>query len=428
MGPKLNVALNRPINNEFYVSNERISGTVQLELFRPSSIISLSVSIRGTSQTYVPMTNSDSLLLVTFGGRSIHTLVHQVQVVFPPENVRQAAKGSKKGFQVSPGSYSFDFEFLMPNWLKCMNDHGIKQAGFNRKEPYPRLPPSFNGDVTGAGLVDCENSFYKMGSVTYYIKASLVSGKMGFRWTPGHSMVDAYQALDFMPTPSNDGEHPLGLQSSVGPPQKFVSKKSFELSSDCSAKIEIKSQSLSRVFRMDYMFQPGCQKFDKVSLKLDRRPTRPLNVKVLQLKLHLIEIVNYLSQAQVNAMVGAIALVEMQLNRVLDTSRIRSAADGSFEWPLNLGDIPELARYRFNDSNILYCGNRLLSFTSCNIKRAFKFCLILKLEANGTVFETEVLTTICDIGYFSIEDHEELPTYEISDVPPIYSNQDQVTA
>ncbi|SCU97593.1 LAFA_0G12200g1_1 [Lachancea sp. 'fantastica'] len=426
MAPKLNVSLNKPLNNEFYVSNEPIIGSVELELSKPASVISLSIALRGTSQTYVQMSNSDYLTSGAFGTRSSHTLVHQIQTLFPPENIREATNGSKKGFQLSKGRYSYAFEFLMPNWLKCVGDHGRESSGFNRTLSDPRLPPSFNSDVIGEGMVDCENTYYKTGSVTYYMKAVLVLGKMGFRLTPGNTIVEEYRALEFMPSPHNDSDHPLIAHSDAGPLQKFLSKKHFKVGSKRTAKIEVKSPSLTRVFRLDYLFQPGCNKFDQISLMVNRKPTEKLDIKLLHLKLNLIEIVNYLSQGQVNAMIGTIPLIEMNLNLKLETCRVRNTGDGSVEWPLDVAQIPELVLYRFNESDMLYRGNRLFSFTSCNIKRAFKFCLGLTLDINGLLFETEVLTTICDIGYFSLEDHEELPTYEVSDFPPFYSDQNEV--
>ncbi|CEP61631.1 Art10p LALA0_S03e07250g [Lachancea lanzarotensis] len=426
MGPKLNVALNRPLNGEFYVSNEPISGIVDLELPKPASIISLSIALRGTSQTYVQITNTDYLTNGAFGTRSSHTLVHQTQTLFPPENIREASSGSKKGFQLSKGHYSYAFEFLMPNQLKCIGDHGRESSGFNKTTPDPRLPPSFNSDVIGEGMVDCENTYYKTGSVTYYMKAALVLGKIGLRLTPGNTIVEVYRALEFMPSPYDNGEHPLITHSDAGPLQKLWSKKDFKVGPKCAAKVEVKSPSLNRVFRLDYLFQPGCNKFDQISVTVNRKPAEMLSIKLLQLKLNLIEIVNYLSQGQVNAMIGTIPLVEINPNFELKICRVRNSQDGSMEWPLDTSQIPELVRYRFNETNMLYRGNRLFSFASCNIKRAFKFCLGLKLDINGSVFETEVLTTICDIGYFSIEDHEELPSYVVSDVPPFYSDRTEV--
>ncbi|SCV04774.1 LANO_0G12266g1_1 [Lachancea nothofagi CBS 11611] len=422
MGPRLKLCLNEPGNGQYYVSNEAMSGNVVLELDRPASIISLSVTIRGTSQTFTQSSGSDYLMHTTFGNRSCHTLVHQKQELFPPENVRGAITTSKKGFQVSKGLYSYGFEFLVPYWLKCFNDHGAKSAGFNRTLEDPRLPPSFNSDAATAGLVDFENSYYKMGSVTYYMKATLVLGKIGFRLTPGNTIIEAYQGIEYIPTPRCDGNQAHILQANIGPTQSFVSKKTLKVNDSLDAWIEVKARSLSRVYRLDRMFQRGCQRFDKVSLVLSQRPVQELNIKIRRLTLQLVEIMNYLSQGQVNAMVGTIPLVETQLDLKLNSSKIKTLGNGTIEWPLELCRIPELANYKFNEANITHRGNKMFSFASCNIKRAFKFCLSLGLEIDGSRFDAEVLTTMCDIELSSIEDHEELPSYKVSDVPPNYTN------
>ncbi|KAM3163882.1 Arrestin-related trafficking adapter 10 [Lachancea thermotolerans] len=414
MGPKLKLLVNKPANGEFHVSNEAITGKVVLELEKPAPIKELSVTMRGTSQTIVEMTpEAQNLIRPHFPMKSSHTLVNQKRQLFPPANVSKALDGPGKGFQVTKGSYSYEFELNIPHWLKCMGDHGPRGAGFNKDEEEPRLPPSFNSIASQAPANDPISFYHKMGTVTYYVKAQLILGKSMFRLTPSDPILEAYEVINFFPDPNKE-------RSSAGRTQSFVSKKAVQFEKELSARLEVRAKRLQEVHRLDHLFKSGSRRLDRVYLVFETPPPPKFALSITRCRLQLVEVVNYLSAGHINAVTGLIPILDVPLDRQLDPSRIRCLENGTAEWPLDLSKNPELASYRFNEENLIFQGNKLFSFVCCNIRRAFKFHLTLTLSANGKSFEIDMSTTTSAISLASAEEHEPLPRYDFSDAPPVY--------
>lgn len=415
MSPKLKLEVVGPKNGEYYVTNEAISGRVVLELKKPAAIRNVTIAIRGTSQAIVRVC-LDPLIL---GGSQVpvascHTLVNEQQVLFPPENVAGTLGESEKGFQLGKGLYSYDFQLVIPYWPKCVDEHGTVVAGFNSGEDEPRLPPSFNSTSQEHMLANSiSNISSKHGSVVYYIKAQLALGRKAFRLTPHKPFLDVYEIIQFIPTPRN-------RSSSQGPSRTFLSSEEVVFGKGLSALLGMRAQCLEQVHRNDYFFKKGCRRFDKVVLAFGNTPGAKFPIKVTRCQLELIELVNYLSQGRHEALTGHLSVLDVRVDHNLNPSKMRVVEDGSTEWPLELEQISELAEYRFNVSDTTYRGNKLYSFKCCNIKRNFRFRLKLTLQANGSLFETYLLTSMVNISLNSAEEHEDLPNYNSADAPPDY--------
>ena len=110
MAPKVSVTLNPPCNGEFYSSNDRMSGVVNLQLTKALSIRRINVILKGFSETLTKidqeyMFQQNGMMMPGQDNKSFHTLMKFEQRVFPPDNVWNALDGASKPFKVKPGSY-----------------------------------------------------------------------------------------------------------------------------------------------------------------------------------------------------------------------------------------------------------------------------------------------------------------------------------
>ncbi|SCU98528.1 LADA_0H13630g1_1 [Lachancea dasiensis] len=418
MPPHIEFEINPPINGDCFVSNEPIRGFVVLKLKGPTSIVAISIELRGTAQTQT----NDCSIRTPSGTKSYHTLVHLKQELFPASSVRNSAMDPNRGFQMSGGEHRFCFEFLIPNRPKCVGDHGMALAGFTRdqEEEDLRLPPSFNSGDYNQGLARCMNSFYKSSAISYYLKAAVEIRRPRFPMRDNTCVAWEFQGFNYMPRQLPDSS--VTMRTSPGLCSVFRSKRCLEMGVDFRAWIEIRASSLDRVFRLDKIFQPGSGKLDDITLVVNKYPMTATEFEIKKLKLGLMQVLSCYPLGRNNRTTEYIPLLETDLSLRLSIPQRTAEAGGVIELPLRLQRAGKLAGYKFNEKNMSYGENRLYSFTTCNIKREFKFSVAITVEADGREAELEVLTNFCHIEYFSAMGIEELPKYGMIDIPPAYSN------
>ncbi|SCW01815.1 LAFE_0E07866g1_1 [Lachancea fermentati] len=424
MTPKAEIKLNQPLNGKYYTTNEPITGALLVKSDKAMCIQKIELTLRGIAQTLVRQERSDYQYTMNAGFplRSCHVLVDNKLTLFPPANVSKAISEPDKAFTLAKGSHEYPFQFLVPYQPRCMTDHGAATSGFNCNEEDARIPPSFNTDSAQQELDNVEAYYYKMGTIHYYFKAQIFMGKSKFRLKPFNPMVEAYKMIEFIPESMEEGNQAVNVDTSCGPTDKFVSETDLKLRGDVSAWVEVRAKSLNRVHRMDYLFKPGCRRFDRIYLMFTDVPASSNSIKVTKLKLVLQEVLDYLSNGLINSIQGKIPLIEVPLDITLDPSELKVLKNGTVEWPLSIAKTEPLCSYRFNEDDMKYKGNGLYSFMCCNIRRSFKFLLKVTVEINGVAQEVEVSASSTKIDRKLAIEQEQLPRYEPDDVPPEYGH------
>lgn len=135
MGIDVRVDVDRRENGGTFTNYDVIQGTVRLTTTTSISLTYIQVKLEGvaTTQMTVPRTlrkrkekeNREKLL------QDVHKVLYDSVIVFPPENIRNVS--SSKEFTLSPGDYTYPFQFKIP-----LNNSCVKTLGITNKVLFSR--------------------------------------------------------------------------------------------------------------------------------------------------------------------------------------------------------------------------------------------------------------------------------------------------
>ncbi|SCU89848.1 LAME_0E05842g1_1 [Lachancea meyersii CBS 8951] len=430
MAPALKLVLKPPCNGEFYTMEDVISGEFILDLEKPLSIREIVIKLVGSSETLVRpgehSTNGTrtSLQVPLEDQHSVHEIMNSEVSVFPPQNVKTAMQGSKKAFKVEQGSYTFRFDFEFPDTPLCLATHPKKLYTFLSNEPNIGLPPSFNNALKTEEVQNLDIYFYSLGKVEYYVEAVVLTGNEDSWFKPFRAASPALKRT-FELIPSNFAQKQLQtiMQSANSTPvMTFLSKfdVTFE-DDDIRLWLEVRSRQLRSIYRLDYLFLPGCNKFDQIFLIMPLPLPEGSDLRIVGVEINLIEFVTYLAGGRSNSNLNSLRLAKTNADLQIDLSRSYTNSDGDQECLIDIADIETLSKLRFNEEDYRHRGNRLYSLITCNIRRLFKFQLFLHMTLNGRdKFQFEVLTDFVNVFCESVTVEAHPPAYAEEEQLPSY--------
>lgn len=454
MSPKITIDLKPPLNNEFYSTSDRISGTVKVQLKKPLSIKTINVILKGFTETLTKVDpintyGQNGMMMPAQDNRSYHTLVNYTERVFPPDNVWNALEGSPKPFKVKPGQYEYNFGFeKLPKRPKCLANHFKGLICFTKREE-TRMPPSHNNQWRDLTKIDNLDLFYyAYGKVLYMVQVQIELGKSNSWYKPFNKLIREIDLIEFIPDAKeleyeDDDEKnessrsrttSSGRQSRNGKENKTddfnMNPQRLEQESPSSSSngndrlkvyrssykvglpdlkstmwVEVRSKGLRKTYRKDDLFCAGSNKFDKVYFVMMGNIAEFKKWKIVptKIQLNLLETVTYLSQGVANENYSSLRLVDVnniptKLRSALidfDNAEVVSFGSGSpegrIECEIKLRNHPLLKQLKFNEQDYRHRGNRLYSFKTCTIKKFFNFQLLIDWDIDGTTRQTEVI-------------------------------------
>lgn len=452
MAPKITINLKPPLNNDFYSTNDRISGSVKVDLKKPLSIKTINVILKGFTETLTKIDpintyGQNGMMMPAQDNRSYHTLFNYTERVFPPDNVWNALEGSSKPFKVKPGQYEYNFGFeKLPRRPKCLANHYKGLVCFTKREE-TRMPPSHNNQWRDLSKIDDLDLFYyAYGKVLYMVQVQIELGKSNSWYKPFNKLIREIDLIEFIPdardleyedddekedasrsrTPSSrhsrNGKDNTTADYSMNP-QRLHSVPSSSSSNSERMKVykstykvglpdlkstmwvEVRSRGLRRTYRKDFLFCSGSNKFDKVYFVMMGNIAQFKKWKIVptKIQLNLLETVSYLSQGVANENFSSLRLIDVNnipsklSSTIVDFENAEfhssesDSEEGRLECEIKLRNHPLLKNLRFNEEDYRHRGNRLYSFKTCTIKKAFNFQLLIDWDINGTRRQTEVI-------------------------------------
>ncbi|SCU82132.1 LADA_0C03202g1_1 [Lachancea dasiensis] len=431
MAPILTLRLEPPHNGEFYTLEDTVSGELLLELDKSIEVREIVVNLVGNSEATVrpgehyKNGTRTSLQMPLNDERSFHKLVDSEISVFPPENVRSAIKGSSRAaFKLEQGSYNFGFTFTFPEVPQCSATHAKNLLTYTKSLSHVSLPPSFNHELSNQEIFDLDVFFYSLGKVEYFVESTLYSGNDESWFKTSRNYCSPKTTIELMPSNLAQEELQDILQNEGSAPLEVFDSKFDVMFDNYDMKLwaEVRSKQLRSVYRLDYLFLPGCDKFDQVYILMSSPLPKTADLRVVGVDLNLVEFTTYLAGGRSNANYNTLRLARSKSELKVDLSRSITETDGTTECQIELGTLSPLDQVRFNEEDYKYRGNRLYSLTSCNIRRVFKFQLILHMLLDDkNHFQFEILTDLVNVFCESVtvETHppayaedEQLPTYK----------------
>ncbi|AET38760.1 Art10p Ecym_3267 [Eremothecium cymbalariae DBVPG len=432
MAPTVSIRLHPSCNGEYYTEREIISGSIVLELKELTYIERLTVSLRGITQTttiietdrYHAQQSKQKLRWPYEKDRSTHVVFNESIILFPSKKVSDVLGEEEGGFGVTQGRYCYNFSFQLAGNHKCLSQHQAKYESFLEGEKAvingSHLPPSFNDSNIGKNPESVDLFFYSLGRVRYVLKTDLTLGEpQKYSLAPGSLIADT-QLIKFMPTQCNSCTDPC--QYMVNPSRAVLSYCSPEvlLPGDAgNVTLQVNSKGLDQLHRMDYLFKQNTDKFDRLQL-LFNKPSYGLDIKLVYLQLDLIEHVDYLANNIKNNNISQLTVMIEKMDYNLSLEKLHQTKNDMWELPIELGWNANLNRLRFNEENYTHRGNKLFSFTSCNIERRFWLKLKLSWKIQGMPINTEVIidpvTVFADVAQSLIIQ----PPPEYEEPPPKY--------
>lgn len=477
--PEVKIVLKPPLNNDYYSTNDRISGSVKIQLSKALSIKTINVILKGFTETLTKVDpvncyGQNGMMMPVQDNRSYHTLFNYTERVFPPSNVWDALEGSPKPFKVKPGQYEYKFAFAkIPSRPKCLANHTKGLVCFTTREE-TKMPPSYNNmwrDLTKIDNLDL--FFYAYGKVLYMVQVQIELGKSNSWYKPFNKLMREITLIEFIPEAQDlayeeeeEKEEPtnsrpssaqsvarekstedfnmnplrwdddISANSTSGNDLMRVYKSSFWIGlpdHKSSMWVEVRSRGLRETFRKDDLFCAGSNKFDKVYLVIrgDVAEVKKWAIMPTKIQLNLLEIATYLSQGIANENFSSLRLANVDIpskmcSSLIDfqNSKITTGRNGSkearLECEIKLRNHPLLKRLKFNEEDYRHRGNRLYSFKTCTIKRVFNFQLLIDWDICGTARQTEVIVRPTQIFVQTKRSlkNDILPKYV---EPPVYS-------
>lgn len=127
MGCDVRVEIDKTSTGGTFTNHDLISGEVKLTTTTSISLTYIQVKLEGISTTHLTIPKGrpgkdrkDKLL------QDVHKVLYDSLIVFPPENVRQVS--STKEFTLTPGNYTYPFQFKIP-----LNNECAKLSGLTNK-------------------------------------------------------------------------------------------------------------------------------------------------------------------------------------------------------------------------------------------------------------------------------------------------------
>lgn len=139
-GPSVTIEVDRAETGGTFTNYDVIRGTVRLTVTSSISLNYVQVKLEGIAKTEmkIPRTNNGrehGRKRDRDGGRGrerdqilqdVHRVLYDTMIVFPPDNVRQVSNARE--FTLTPGNYSYPFQFKLP-----LNNSCVKLLGITNK-------------------------------------------------------------------------------------------------------------------------------------------------------------------------------------------------------------------------------------------------------------------------------------------------------
>lgn len=426
--PSIQVLLETPANGEFFTTTETFRGKVILHLDTACSVKEVNLKLKCFSETNRRYDNQVSaiiqngILIPIPDVSEAHSVLDVKHRVFPPDNVWDAMQGNPKPFQLGAGKHEYDFEFKgIPHSPKCLTIHRPDIPSFITRNSHAHLPPTFNQDwLEMTKSSDPKISYYGLGKVIYTIGATATLGSDKQWFKSSNKEINCIQKIEMIP-PAKDLYVRVrnGSENDTVAVPDLVSRPSLsQLTPSAltnattfisptqvatpisSAWLEVKSQRLQRTFRCDQLFRKGHNKLDNISLVFaGEQDINSLKhrIRPAKVKLNLLECVTYESQGTCNPNFSLLKLLEVHacrdlpipLSAVLEFSKAEISS-GMTTIPFKLYKHPCFYDFKFNEQDYRHRGNRLYSFTTCAIRREFKFQLVVTWLFDQVPIDIEV--------------------------------------
>ncbi|CAH6719526.1 hypothetical protein CLIB1444_02S10572 [[Candida] jaroonii] len=127
------IEIDKTATDGVFTNHDLISGTVTLTVTNTISLNYIQVKLEGISKTELTIPRDvskrekrDKVL------QDIHKVLYDTLIVFPPENIRKVSNA--KEFTLTPGNYTYPFQFKIPLNNSCTKLSGItNKVSFNKK-------------------------------------------------------------------------------------------------------------------------------------------------------------------------------------------------------------------------------------------------------------------------------------------------------
>lgn len=128
------IEINRTETGGTFTNHDIIRGTVTLTVTSSISLNYIQVKLEGMALTEmaVPYTTGRKGKEREKMLHDVHRVLYDTNIIFPPDNIRKVSQA--KEFTLTPGNYTYPFEFKIPLNNSCVKRGGItNKVQFNRK-------------------------------------------------------------------------------------------------------------------------------------------------------------------------------------------------------------------------------------------------------------------------------------------------------
>lgn len=172
MGYDVQIEIDRSRTGGTFTNHDIISGVVKLTTTSELTLSYIMVKLEGVAETQlvIPAGGRHDNLRSNRGKRDrraekrdkkdkfrldIHKVLYDSSVVFPPENVRQVSQA--KDFTLTPGTYTYGFQFKIPLSNSCKKLTGISNKILFSKNSFDVVIN--NGNFNGRTLINSANNY-----------------------------------------------------------------------------------------------------------------------------------------------------------------------------------------------------------------------------------------------------------------------------
>lgn len=153
------IEIDRASSSGTFTNYDVIQGEVKLTVTSSISLSYIQVKLEGISRSQFNVTveNKRKREVKERPIQDVHKVLYETMIVFPPDNVRQVSLA--KEFTLTPGNYSYPFEFKLPLNNSCVQVHGITNKVSFNKNSYDVLIN--NGNFNRKYIMNKTHRYYK---------------------------------------------------------------------------------------------------------------------------------------------------------------------------------------------------------------------------------------------------------------------------
>ncbi|KAM9914707.1 hypothetical protein OXX69_000377 [Metschnikowia pulcherrima] len=170
MGYDVQIEIDRSRTGGTFTNHDIISGVVKLTTTSALTLAYIQVKLEGVAETQLVIPAGERQDMYGNGRRNrrndkrdrkdkfrqdTHKILYDSTIVFPPENVRSVSQA--KDFTLTPGTYTYGFQFKIPLFNSCKKLTGISNKIQFSKNSYDLVIN--NGNFNGRTLINSANNY-----------------------------------------------------------------------------------------------------------------------------------------------------------------------------------------------------------------------------------------------------------------------------